>query len=68
MKKNNRKEDFLMKELVLTQKEVILLPTFDEQMMKCVMEGRLKEKGFDLTRSINKRVNYNNGDIIYTQK
>ncbi len=57
-----------MKELVLTQKEVILLPTFDEQMMKCVMEARLKEKGFDLTKPVNKRVNYNNGDIIYTQK
>lgn len=56
-----------MKKLVLTQREVILLPVEDESMHQAIMKAKFTEKGFDLTKPIHKDVNMDNGDIIYTQ-
>ena len=56
-----------MKELRLTQKEVILMPTEDELMHKAIMNGKLKEKGFDLTREIEKQIDLETGVITYSQ-
>lgn len=57
-----------MKQLVLTQQEVILMPTEDEYLHKALMNARFKQAGFDLVKPIEKSVNFDNGDIVYSQK
>ena len=55
-----------MKQVILTQQEVILMPTEDEHMHKALMNARFKQVGMDLEQPITKSVN-SNGDIIYSQ-
>lgn len=56
-----------MKELRLSQKEVILMPVEDKSMHKAIMDAKMKEQGFDLVKAIEKTVDLKTGDIIYTQ-
>jgi hypothetical protein len=56
-----------LKELRLTQKEVILLPVEDILMHKAIMNAKFKEQGFDLTKSIEKYIDVKTGDIVYSQ-
>ena len=43
------------------------MPTEDELMHKAIMNGKLKEKGFDLTREIEKQIDLETGVITYSQ-
>lgn len=56
-----------MKELRLTQNEVILMPVEDELLHKAIMNTKLKEQGFDLAIAIEKHIDLETGDIVYSQ-
>lgn len=43
------------------------MPTEDEYLHKALMDARFKSAGFDLSKPIEKNVNFNNGDIVYSQ-
>lgn len=56
-----------MKELRLTQKEVVLMPVEDGLIYKAIMDTKLKEQGITLEKPIEKHVEFETGDIIYSQ-